>query len=429
MKNVLSNQEPKGTRDWLPEEFIIRKYIFDSWRRVCLRYGFEEYLTPLVESADIYRAKSGEDIGGKELVTFTDLGGRDLSIRPEMTPSVTRMVTKIYAAAPKPLKYFSIANFMRNEKPQRGRNREFWQLNCDIFGSAALTSDLEILQLALDIMLEFDPPQDSFSLAISSRELIDGVLELSGAKELDQEKKLLVVRTLDKWQKLKAEDIKIRLQEAGLKKEAMAVIETFMKSQNIEALALALPALKNNQGLLKIIKIMEDLESLGYGDFIEFNPTVIRGFDYYDGIIFEVFDKNPENNRAMFGGGRYNGLAEIFGVSNFPAIGFAPGDETTRLFLESWGMLDKIILEQPIKYYLPILDKNLTNETIHLAKTLRVRGLNVISGLEEQKIGKALDFANKKKIAKVVIYGTEEKEKSIYKIKDMDGGSEEMFNI
>jgi histidyl-tRNA synthetase len=429
MKNVLSNQEPKGTRDWLPEEFMIRKYIFDSWRRVCLRYGFEEYLTPLVESADIYRAKSGEDIGGKELVTFTDLGGRDLSIRPEMTPSVTRMVTKIYASASKPLKYFSIANFMRNEKPQRGRNREFWQLNCDIFGSAALTSDLEILQLALDIMLEFDPPQDSFSLAISSRELIDGVLELSGAKDLDSDKKLLVVRTLDKWQKLKPEDIKTRLQEAGLKKESMTIIETFMKSQNIEALALALPALKDNLGLIKIVKVMEDLENLGYGDFIEFNPTVIRGFDYYDGIIFEVFDKNPENNRAMFGGGRYNGLAEIFGVSNFPAVGFAPGDETTRLFLESWGMLDKIILEQPVKYYLPILDKNLTNETIHLAKKLRVRGLNIISGLEEQKIGKALDFANKKKIAKVIIYGTEEKEKGVYKIKDMDGGGEETLNI
>lgn len=429
MKKVLSNQEPKGTRDWLPEEFVIRKYIFNSWRRVCLRYGFEEYLTPLVESADIYRAKSGEDIGGKELVTFTDLGGRDLSIRPEMTPSVTRMVTKIYASAPKPLKYFSIANFMRNEKPQRGRNREFWQLNCDIFGSAALASDLEILQLALDIMLEFDPPQDSFSLAISSRELIDGVLELSGAQDLDPDQKLLVVRTLDKWQKLKPDDIKIRLQDAGLKKEAMMVIETFMKSQNIEALALALPALKNNPGLVKIIKVMEDLENLGYGDFIEFNPTVIRGFDYYDGIIFEVFDKNPENNRAMFGGGRYNGLAEIFGVSNFPAVGFAPGDETTRLFLESWGMLDKIILGQPTKYYLPILDNNLINETLHLVKTLRAQGLNVISGLEEQKIGKALDFANKKKIAKVIIYGTEEKEKGVYKIKDMDGGGEEILSI
>jgi histidyl-tRNA synthetase len=429
MKTVLSNQEPKGTSDWLPEEFMIRKYIFDVWRRVCLRYGFEEYLTPLVESADIYRAKSGEDIGGKELVTFTDLGGRDLSIRPEMTPSVTRMVTKIYASAPKPLKYFSIANFMRNEKPQRGRNREFWQLNCDIFGSSALTSDLEILQLALDIMLEFDPPQDSFSLAISSRELIDGVLELSGAKELNAENKLLVVRTLDKWQKLKAEDIKTRLEEAGLDNKASKVIEEFMKSKNIEALVETLPALKNNPGLLKIAKVIEDLEDLGYGDFIEFNPTVIRGFDYYDGIIFEVFDKNPENNRAMFGGGRYNGLAEIFGVSNFPAIGFAPGDETTRLFLESWNMLDKIALEQPVKYYLPILDENLTNETIHLAKTLRVRGLNIVAGLEEQKIGKALDFANKKKIAKVIIFGTEEKAKGIYKIKDMENGGQEEIKV
>lgn len=429
MNKVLSNQEPKGTRDWLPEEFMIRKYIFDVWRRVCLRYGFEEYLTPLVESADIYRAKSGEDIGGKELVTFTDLGGRDLSIRPEMTPSVTRMVTKIYASAPKPLKYFSIANFMRNEKPQRGRNREFWQLNCDIFGSSAITSDLEILQLGLDIMLEFNPPQDSFSLAISSRELIDGILELSGAKNLSQENKLLVVRTLDKWQKLKAEDITIRLQEAGLDNKAIKVIEEFMKSRTLEILAKALPTLKNNLGFIKIAKVMGDLYGLGYGDFIEFNPTVIRGFDYYDGIIFEVFDKNPENNRAMFGGGRYNGLASIFGVSNFPAVGFAPGDETTRLFLESWNMLDKISLEQPEKYYLPIIDEKLTNETIHLAKTLRLRGMNIVTGLEQQKIGKALEFANKKKIAKVIIFGGEEKEKGIYKIKDMVNGGEEVIKL
>ena len=318
---------------------------------------------------------------------------------------------------------------MRNEKPQRGRNREFWQLNCDIFGSAVLSSDLEILQLALDIMLEFDPPQDSFSLMISSRELIDGVLELAGAKNLSSENKLLVVRTLDKWQKLKGEDTKARLKDAGLDIKAVKVIETFMSSKNIETLAIALPALKNNSGLLKIVKIMDDLADLGYGDFIEFNPTVIRGFDYYDGIIFEVFDKNPENNRAMFGGGRYNGLAEIFGVTNFPAIGFAPGDETTRLFLESWGMIDKIIAEQPIKYYLPILDESLIKETAHLAKILRVRGFNIITGLEEQKIGKALEFANKKKTVKVIIFGSEENQKRIYKIKDMNGGGEEVVKL
>lgn len=429
MKKTLSNQEPKGTRDWLPEEFLIRKHIFDTWRRVCQRYGFEEYLTPLVESADIYRAKSGEDIGGKELVTFEDLGGRELSIRPEMTPSVTRLVTKIYAASPKPLKYFSIANFMRNEKPQRGRNREFWQLNCDIFGADTLAADKEILQLALDLMLEFDPPQGSFVLAINSRKLIDGVLELSGANELSREKRTFLVRTLDKWQKLGAAEIKDRLQEAGLDKPAAKILEQFMTSQGLEELLGRLPELKDNPGLIEIASLIEDLDDLGYGDWLEFNPAVIRGFDYYDGLVFEVFDKNPENNRAMFGGGRYNGLAEIFGTQNFPAVGFAPGDETTRLFLESWGLLGKIKASQEEKYYLPLLKAELAAETNRLAKKLRSQGLNILSGFEEQKVGKALDFANKKGIDKVVIFGEDEEKKGVYKIKDMKSGEEKSIKL
>lgn len=424
MSKALSNQEPKGTRDWLPEEFLIRKYIFDTWRRVCLRYGFEEYLTPLVESADIYRAKSGEDIGGQELVTFEDLGGRELCIRPEMTPSVTRMVTKIYTASPKPLKFFSIANFMRNEKPQRGRNREFWQLNCDVFGSDSLSADLEILQLSLDLMLEFDPPQESFVLSLSNRKLIDGVLELSGAGNLDGEKKNIIVRTLDKWVKLSPEDITARLEEAGLKAAARAVIEQFMSSPSLEVLADRLPALKDNPGLAETARLLERLSDLGYGDWIEFNPAVIRGFDYYDGSVFEVFDKNPENNRAMFGGGRYNGLADIFGISNFPAVGFAPGDETTRLFLESWGLLGRVQEGLTDRYYLPLLAENLAGGLDRLAKALRGQGKDVLTGLEEQKIGKALEFANKKGIAKVVIYGADEAREGKYKIKDMRSGEE-----
>ncbi|MFA5131009.1 MAG: histidine--tRNA ligase [Patescibacteria group bacterium] len=429
MKNALSNQEPKGTRDWLPEEFLIRKYIFDTWRRVCLRYGFEEYLTPLVESADIYRAKSGEDIGGKELVTFTDLGGRELSIRPEMTPSVTRLVTKVYAASPKPLKYFSIANFMRNEKPQRGRNREFWQLNCDTFGSDNVAADIEILQLALDLMLEFNPPKKSFSLAINNRKLIDAVLGLSGAAKLAPEAKTDVVRTLDKWAKLSASDIKERLTEDGLDKAAIQVLEKFMASTSLEKLLLALPELKDEAGIKESEKIMSALSDLGYGEYIEFNPAVIRGFDYYDGMVFEVFDKNPENNRAMFGGGRYNGLAEIFGEKNFPAVGFAPGDETTRLFLESWGLAAKISEAAADKYYLPLLSAPLSKETNALAQKLRSQGMNILLGLEEQKIGKALELANKKKITQVIIFGEEEREKGIYKIKNMLVGEEKEFKI
>jgi histidyl-tRNA synthetase len=427
MLKKISNQEPKGTADWLPEEFLIRKYIFDTWRRVCLRYGFEEYLTPLVENAEIYRAKSGEDVGGKELVTFEDLGGRELSIRPEMTPSVTRLVTKIYASSPKPLKYFSIANFMRNEKPQRGRNREFWQLNCDTFGSNALAADIEIIQLALDIMLEFDPPQDSFVLSLNNRKLIEAVLELSGAADLAPEKRLSVVRTLDKWEKLDKEAIKIRLEAAGLDKKAQLIIKQFMGSRSLEELAESLPGISDNAGFKESVEIIRVLNSLGYGEFIAFNPAVIRGFDYYDGLVFEVFDKNPENNRAMFGGGRYNGLAEIFGEKNFPAVGFAPGDETICLFLESWKLTDKIVMTAPEKYYLPLLSESLTAETNRLAKELRGQGKNVLVGLEEQKIGKALEFANKRNISQVIILGQDEINQGIYKIKNMKDGAETEF--
>ncbi|HZJ41293.1 MAG TPA: histidine--tRNA ligase [Candidatus Saccharimonadales bacterium] len=426
MIKVLSKQEPKGTLDWTPEEFAIRKYIFDCWRRVCLRYGFEEYLTPIVENAEIYRAKSGEDVGGKELVTFSDLGGRELSIRPEMTPSVVRMVSKIYTASPKPLKYFSIANFMRNEKPQRGRNREFWQLNCDIFGSTDEAADLEILCLALDLVLEFKPPKNSFALHLNSRRLIDGVLELSGAGKLKADNKAIVVRTLDKWKKLPLNAVRERLLTTGLKSEAIAILEQFMLSGSLAELAQKLPALKNNPGFLEIDQAMKTLKNLGYGDLIEFDPSVIRGFDYYDGLVFEAIDKHPENNRSMFGGGRYNGLAEIFGEKNFPAVGFAPGDEVTKIFLENWNLLDKNRFGTPEKYYFPLLSRDLYLESQKLIKKLRATGKNIFAGLEEQKITKALEFANKKGFDKVIIFGEDEKQKHKYKIKDMKTGKEQV---
>lgn len=424
MKQVLSNQEPKGTQDWFPEEFLLRKYIFDTWRKVCLRYGFEEYLTPIVENADIYRAKSGEDVGGRELLSFADFGGRELSIRPEMTPSVVRMLTKVYAASPKPIKYFSIANFIRNEKPQRGRNREFWQLNCDIFGSESPLADLEILQLALDLVLEFDPPQNSFTLAINNRELINAVLDSSSSQDLDDKTKTEILRVLDKWMKLDRVEIARRLHLLGLDDEAIEILEKFMASVSLGEIIQELPVLKTNPGLIATAKLLESLDDLGYGDLVEFRPTIIRGLDYYDGLVFEVFDNNPENNRAMFGGGRYNGLAEIFGEKNFPALGFAPGDETFKLFLESWGLLDNFGVPAEEKYYLPLLDINLQTTINQLAKEWRSRGFNVLIGLEEQKISRALEFANKKKIDKVIIVGPDEVEQGDYKIKEMLSGEE-----
>ncbi len=420
-KKILSNKPPKGTVDWFPEEYKIRKYIFDTWRKVCVRFGYEEYLTPLVEMADVYRAKSGEDVGGAELMTFFDRAGRELSIRPEMTPSVTRMVSQVYEASPKPIRYFSIANFMRNEKPQRGRNREFWQLNFDCFGSNSINADIEIVQMGLEIMIELGAPQKSFVLYLNNRKLINDVLEIAKVKKGD---KVDVARILDKKDKLKESEF-VSLLKMVLDDKQVEKLLKYTSSKNVNDLVKNLPEIKNSNGLAEIAQVIGVLEDMGYKDWIQFNPSIIRGFDYYDGLVFEVFDKSPKNTRALFGGGRYNGLAGIFGAKPFPAVGCAPGDEAIRLFLEEWGLLGKIAekIKEEI-FYIPLLEEGLIDGVQKIAKKLRSERKNVELGLEVQKMGKALTYANKKKIGKVVIFGSDEAKKGACKIKDMETGKE-----
>lgn len=416
----LSNLPPKGTYDWLPGEFAVRKYIFDTWRKVCRSFGYEEYLTPLVESADIYRAKSGADIGGTELTTFMDRGDRELAIRPEMTPSVTRMVSRIYEGTVKPIRLFSIANFYRNERPQRGRNREFWQLNCDIFGVESTVADLEILQLALEIMLSFSPPKDSFTLFINNRKLIDAVLPQTSNKTD-------IVRLLDKAEKLSPTDLSAQLDLLDLSSSQKDLLINFINSSSATQLIKNIPSLKNNPGYLECVELMSRLEKLGYGEWVKFKPNVIRGFDYYDGMVFEVFDNNPQNLRSMFGGGRYNGLASIFGGSSFPATGFAPGDETTKLFLESWNLLptQKSLSTQVL---VTIFSPDLLDKSLELSTSLRKAGVATeIYPDTETKLDRQLKYASTKGIPYVAIIGPEEVTKNEVKVKNMTTGEQQVL--
>ena len=435
--NKLSNLPPKGTSDWFPEEYQIRKYIFDTWRRVCISFGYEEYLTPIIESAEVFRAKSGEDIGGKELMTMIDRAGRELAIRPEMTPSVTRMVSRVYEQSSKPLRYFSIANFMRNEKPQKGRNREFWQLNCDIFGSSSVNADVEILQLSIEIMKSFGADETNFVFYFNDRRLIDAFIR--SYLKVENDKVQLVTRIIDKFRKIPNDELVKRLKE-----EASATISNEQEFINYlsgdEKIVQEVQDLyfKNDEGFQNVKKIIELLGDLGYSKYLIFNPSMVRGFDYYDGIIFEVFDrkmeelrKDKDNNityRSLFGGGRYNGLAAIFGSKSFPAVGFAPGDETTRIFLQENGLIDSLKLKR-IVYYVPLISNELIIETNLIVQTLRDSGKEVILGLEEQRVGKALDYANKRNLDFVVIFGEDEKAKMTYKIKNMGNGEEVEYRI
>lgn len=421
----LKTTPPKWTADWFPEELRVRKYIFDTWRTVCESYGFKEYLWPLVENTDIWKAKSGEDVGGSELTKITDRDGNisELALRPEMTPTVTRMVSRVWKEVEKPVKWFSIANFYRNERPQKWRNREFWQLNADMFGEESLFSDIEILSLSLDLMLAFNPPKGSFELYLNHRGLIDHFFSKVLWVEAG-EKKTELMRLLDKYDKLPGEKFEELLSEQGCSVEQVHAITRFMKCNSITHLEDNFPSLSEDEFFESFRKIVSELEVLWYGEYIKFSASLIRGFDYYDGIIFEMFDTNPENARSLFGGGRYNGLAKIFGVKeDIPAIGFAPWDETMKLFLENWDLIDSIPDDDEV-YYLPLLDEAFFARIQMIAQKLRQEGKRVNVGLSVKKLPKAIKFADKSGFSNIVILGDQELEKNIYINKNLQTGEE-----
>jgi len=397
--------------------------MFNKWRKVLESYNFKEYLTPVLEDASLYRAKSGEDIGGKELFIVKRPNGKEFALRPEMTPSVTRMVTKFYNASTKPIKLFSIANYFRGERPQRGRNREFWQLNFDIFGSNKITSDIEILQIAIDTLLSFNPPKGSFTLNINNRKLIDYFL-----KDLDNSSKIECVRLLDKFKKLTTEDFNNKLVNIVNNSASVSKITDFISSISLEELISKYPDIENNEGYLELVEITRFLRSLGYSSLLKFDPTVIRGFDYYDGMIFEIFDTNPDNNKSLFGGGRYNGLADLFQKNNFPAVGCGAGELTLKNFLEVNNLIPEDLINKDI-YYAPILEEGLADEVYLIAKNIRINSKIVETSTDKVSFKKALDYCNKNSINNLIILGENEKKEGIYKIKNLETGEEKSFSL
>lgn len=424
MSQKLSNQPYRGTIDLFDQELKKRQYIFDIWRQTCLSFGFQEYLTPLLEPAIIYETKSGEDVGKKQLYTLTDLGGRRLAIRPEMTPSVLRLVSRLYPSSPKPLRLFSIANFMRNERPQKGRSREFWQLNADIFGSDSNLSDTETISLALSIMNNFQAPANSFSLYINDRRLVDQVLtDTIGLKKAQLTS---TGRILDKFSKLSRPDFTQALTDLDLNSKQIDTTISFLESDANNFID-NFPQLKNNPGYQNIIQLINNLEQVPLAESVTFQPSIIRGLDYYDGMVFEVFDNHPDNKRSLFGGGRYNGLADLFGGQTIPAVGFAPGDVTTKLFLEQNNLFPQD--QSSISIFLPILEQKLTQDTFSLASRLRDLDLSVTTTTEAISLTKALQQANKQEFSFIVILGEKEVEQNQITLKNLKTGQQQTLPL
>ena len=305
-KNTPSLEPYKGVRDFYPEDMAVQNHIFSVWRNAAENAGYVEYSASILEPADLYRSKGSDEIVNEQMHVFKDKGDREVALRPEMTPSLARMIAAKRKALKFPLRWYSIPNCFRYERPQRGRRREHWQLNCDLMGIAGIEAEVEIISLAHSIMKAFGAKDEDFEIRINSRKLLH---ELYTPILKDPTKPEKMFSLMDKKEKMEKDEFDSAWKElfTGPFKEP-----TRLSSPRLD-------------------QVMGTLEEKGVKTKFDYSTT--RGFDYYTDIVFEVFDTNPENRRSLFGGGRYDNLLEMFGVEPVPTVGFGMGDVTIKDFL------------------------------------------------------------------------------------------------
>jgi histidyl-tRNA synthetase len=427
-KQKLPTQPYKGARDFYPEDMQVRNYIFDTWRKVCERYGFEEYDPPLLESWDIYAEKTGEEIVNNQLYWFEDKGERKIAIRPEKTPSLARMVASKVKELPKPLRWFNIGNCWRFEKPQKGRGREFYQLDCDILGEGNLTADAEVFTLPVEIMKEFGATEKMFEIRFNNRKFIDYFLKdivgLKGGVSDQDTQAYKIAKVIDSKPKMSDKEYLDALSELKLDQKQIQKLEEYGNSK----LSFVEKYANKSDGAKELLEFANLIDLMGYKKYFKYAPEIARGIDYYTGIVIEQFDLTPENNRSMFGGGRYDDLVGLFSNEELTGVGWAMGDITLLNFLENWDLIPEF--ENKTEYLVTLWPEDTENKeflarTFETAKKLREKGKNTQTWLEpETKLDKQLSYADKKNIKYVVIIGPEELEKGSVIIKNLRTGEQ-----
>ena len=428
--NKISTQPYKGARDFYPSDMATRNYIFNVWKKVCESFGFEEYDFPILEPFEIFSAKSGEELVNQQIFSFKDKAGRKLAIRPELTPGTVRMIAQRFKELQKPIKWFMIGNNWRFEKPQLGRGREFFQLEVNTFGVSGVLADLEIISIIVEIMKGFGADEKMFEVCISDRRLISALL--NDVLGLNEETSNKTRKIMDKRQKLSKDGFSELLKEIGLEDNKIEIIEQFMDSNldNLEKV-LDINVLKENKGYETIKNLFSYLDNSGLLKYCRFDPSIIRGFDYSDGLVYEVFDKNPNNKRSMFGGERFDKLINIFGDFELPATGFAMGDITLLEFLKGWNLLPKMDSKTEFLVTVwPSDESKYLTASLKTANKLRSAGKNAEIWLEtDSKLDKQLKYADKKQIPYCLILGEKELDSGTVTIKDMRANEQKTMSL
>ena len=390
-----------------------RNWFFGKIRTALQLSAYEEYNAPMVESLDLYIAKSGEEIAKEQTYNFTDRGDRQLAIRPEMTPSVARMVAAKMNELNMPLKWFSIPNMYRYERPQRGRLREFWQLNVDIFGCDTFEADMDIIESAIGVLRAFGADETMFKVHINNRRFFNDVIASICGTSAEESKK--VSKIVDKKNKIPREVYEKELAELGIDGEKVAKIDALYTMSVHDATALC----PDSVGSKELNDLFDLLSETGLDKYCVFDFGIIRGLDYYTGTVFEVFDEAPENNRAMFGGGRYDNLVGMF-VKNakISGVGYGMGDVTLENFLTTHNLTGEFN-ETETKVLVARFDDVPYKEYITLTQELRNIGVTSGLYLGTKKFGKQIDYAIKENYTYMVIMGGNELQGGVVKVKNL----------
>ncbi len=421
-------QSVKGTRDFYPAEMAVRNFIIDGWKKVSIRNGFEEYDSPILEHLAMFQIKSGDEIV-EQLFSLKDRGGRDLALIPEITPSLARMVNQRINSLPKPIKWFSVPRLFRAERPQKGRLREFFQWNIDIIGAEYAfekeLADAAVIFTTVDYLREVGLTSNDVKVKISSRELLATFLESQGVPE---DKLESIYAVLDKKARLPQETFEKVLEEQIPDKKTAGKILDFMNVDSMPELKeLTEHKSEQNNAYLKIKHVLDHLEAMGVGDFCVYDPSIVRGLDYYTGIVFEVHDITSDL-RAICGGGRYDNLLKEFGGPEVTGTGMGMGDCVLEILLREKGLIDEKIHARTIDCFVVYFPKYVT-EVDSIVGKLKFMKKSVSFCYRPSSISRQLKEASAQNAKYCIIIGEKELQKREVKIKDMATGEQQAVPI
>lgn len=412
------NKSPyKGTRDFFPQDMRLRNFIFGKMAEVSELYSYESYDGPLLEEVELYLAKSGEELIGEQIYSFNDRGDRHVAIRPEMTPTVARMVAQIHRETIKPLRWYAVPNLMRYEKMQKGRLREFWQYNADIFGAPENLGEVEMIQLAVDIIRSFGGTSEMFEILLNDRRFVDFVFKTVIGVEGETATKLY--KLVDKKAKMPEDKFNAEALSVVGDMSKVALFNQYLLLKNVQDVIHYVE--KNNSSqetIAPLIGFFQKIETLGLNEYVKFDPTIVRGLDYYTGIVFEIFDKHPDNRRAIAGGGAYANLLQIFNEPALPGVGFGLGDVTFADFLKTHNLLPDLS-KADIHVLICYMDETTENASFKLAAKLRQKGIKTELYLGEAKPKKIFSYAEKRGHKFAVILGADELAKNEIQFKNL----------